>query len=110
MWIDKTGTSEKRPSVALGVDASNPRKNKDREKVSPSFRIPMGGQDVEFKLNLFATSVSSNRHCVLAEFLPPWTALDGSIRRIPCWNCTRGHSGVPWCLYVPCAEQALIKQ
>mmetsp|Transcript_21640 Transcript_21640/g.26658 ORF Transcript_21640/g.26658 Transcript_21640/m.26658 type:complete len:362 (-) Transcript_21640:158-1243(-) len=75
MWIDKTA-SEKRPSVALGVDASDPRrivwtlekasltsKNKDREKVSPSFRIPMGGQDVEFKLNLFATSVSSNRHC-----------------------------------------------
>ena len=24
-------------------------------QVSPSFRIPMGGQDVEFKLNLFAT-------------------------------------------------------
>eukprot|EP00435_Cladocopium_sp_Y103_P049032 s3524_g14.t1 len=75
MWIDKAAT-EKRPSVALGVDASDPRrivwtlekasltsKNKDREKVSPSFRIPMGGQDVEFKLNLFATSVSSNRHC-----------------------------------------------
>lgn len=74
MWIDKA--AEKRPSVALGVDASDPRrivwtlekasltsKNKDREKVSPSFRIPMGGQDVEFKLNLFATSVSSNRHC-----------------------------------------------
>ena len=72
----KAGTSEKRPPVALGVDATNPRrivwtlekasltsKNKDREKVSPSFRIPMGGQDVEFKLNLFATSVSSNRHC-----------------------------------------------
>eukprot|EP00913_Durusdinium_trenchii_P010242 g9603.t1 len=76
MWIaEKASTSDKRPP-ALGVDASDPRrivwtlekasltsKNKDREKVSPSFRIPMGGQEVEFKLNLFATSVSSNRHC-----------------------------------------------
>ena len=28
-------------------------------QVSPSFRIPMGGQDVEFKLNLFATPLRS---------------------------------------------------
>jgi len=67
-------TLEKRP--CQGVDATDPRrivwtlekasltsKNKDREKVSPSFRVPMGGLDVDFKLNLFATSVSSNRHC-----------------------------------------------
>lgn len=80
LWIthEKMGSlsSQTYERPAQGVDASDPRrivwtlekasltsKNKDREKVSPSFRVPMGSHDVEFKLNLFATSVSSNRHC-----------------------------------------------
>ena len=81
-------------------------------EVSPSFRIPMGGQDVEFKLNLFATrlgkrgvgsvcgcalnshnlrSVSSNRHCVLANFeLLYWNIpATGIIRTWPKRNCQR---------------------
>ncbi|CAJ1341425.1 unnamed protein product, partial [Effrenium voratum] len=76
LWSSEAGPVSSQDKRLTGVDASDPShivwtlekasltsKNKDREKVSPSFRIPMGGQEVEFKLNLFATSVSSNRHC-----------------------------------------------
>ena len=41
-------------------------------EVSPSFRIPMGGQDVEFKLNLFATRLGKCGELALFA-VAPWT-------------------------------------
>lgn len=96
---NKQGTSHALSSISPEVAPLIPA-----AQVSPSFRIPMGGQEVEFKLNLFATLLAQKSaefvHNVIAtsefKLAEGIIYLDSKILLIAS-HCPMGEVGHDWC-------------